>query len=48
MLHPIRHGHCPNVATLSEQIHDRPTILPPLKVIETEVCQFSPSQTKSE
>jgi hypothetical protein len=33
------------VATFSDKIYDRPTILPTLKVIETEVDEFSASKT---
>jgi hypothetical protein len=46
LLHPIRDGDCPNVATFSNKIYDRPTIIPLLKVIETEVGEFSPSTSQ--
>jgi hypothetical protein len=45
LLYPIRDWDCPNVATFSNKIYDRPTIIPTLKVIETEVGEFSPSKT---
>jgi hypothetical protein len=45
LLHPIRDWDCPNVANFSNKIYDRPTIVPTLKVIETEVGEFSPSKT---
>jgi hypothetical protein len=33
------------VAALSDEIDDRPTILPPLKMVEAEVGQFTSSKT---
>src|SRR5262249_27898296 len=47
-LHPIRNWNCPNVATFSDKIHDGPTILASLKMVETEIGQFSPSETTAE
>src|SRR6516225_10325344 len=48
LLHPIRHRNCPNVATFSDEIHDRPTIFTTLKVVETEIGQFTSSETTAE
>ena len=36
------------MSTLSDEIDDRPPVLSPLKVIETEVGQLSPSKTATE
>ena len=36
------------MATLSDKINDDPTILAPLKMVETEVSQFTSSKTATE
>src|SRR6059036_237405 len=48
LLHPVRNGDCTNVAAFSDEIYDRPTILTPLKVVETEISKFTSSKTAAE
>ena len=36
------------MATLSDEIHDRPTIFAPLKMIETEIGQFASPKTATQ
>src|SRR5262249_50510451 len=48
LLHPLGNGNSSNVATLSDEIHDRPPILAPLKMIETEIGQFASPKTATQ
>ena len=48
LLHPTGNGNSSNVTALSDEIDDRPTILAPLKMIETEVGQFTSTKTAAE
>jgi hypothetical protein len=36
------------VTTFADEIHDRPTFFPTLKVVEREVGQLSPAETTAE
>jgi hypothetical protein len=48
LLHPVGNGNGSNVATLSDEVDNRPTILASLKMVETEVGEFSSSKTATE
>src|SRR5690242_5246787 len=45
---PVRDGHSPDVAILSDQIHNRPMPLTHLDIVELQPDQFGSTQTTTE
>ena len=48
LLHPSGNGNGSNVSTFPDEVDDCPTLFPSLKVIETEIGQFTSSKTATE
>ena len=48
LFHPIRHRHCVDVPSLSDEINNGPMIFPPLNVVEVQIDELSSPKTTTE
>src|SRR6202142_2404874 len=46
--HPVRNGHCANLATFANQINNRPVSLAQLDVVQLQTDQFRPAKATTE